>query len=91
MKEDCKRALRSFIMEQFSKARCEAHCTQAKFAEILMIDTRAYVAIENGEYGCGALTLMLFLIFCCTDVVAFVEESRIVILGILGLDADGVF
>lgn len=80
MKSACKYAFRTFMMKKLSDARTEKHLTQAKFAEQLMLDTRSYAAIEKGEYGCCALTLILYLVFCCDDVPGFIEEVRPVLL-----------
>lgn len=84
MKTACKCALQTFLMERLSKVSFENNLTQAQFAEILLIAPRSYAAIENGEHGCCALTLMMFLAFCCNDVQSFVDEFKPQIVGILG-------
>lgn len=76
MKEACKCALRDFMMERLTKVRFQKKLTQAKFAELLMLDTRSYAAIEKGEYGCCALTLVMYLLFSCDDIEGFFEELR---------------
>ena len=83
MKTACKCALQTFLMGRLSKVRFENHLTQAQFAEILLIDPRSYAAIENGEHGCCALTLMMFLLFCCKDVQSFVDDFRPRVIDIL--------
>ena len=76
MKEACKCALRDFMMERLTQVRFEKKLTQAKFAELLMLDTRSYAAIEKGEYGCCALTLVMYLLYCCDDIDGFFDELR---------------
>ena len=76
MKNACKCALQTYLIERLSKVRFDNQMTQAQFAEILLIEPRSYAAIENGEHGCCALTLMLFLIFCCKDVQGFVNGFK---------------
>ena len=76
MKEACKCALRDFMMERLTQVRFEKKMTQAKFAELLMLDTRSYAAIEKGEYGCCALTLVMYLLYCCDDIDGFFDELR---------------
>ena len=83
MKNACKCAFRSFMMQRLAKVCFDSQLTQAKFAELLLLDTRSYAAIEKGEYGCCALTLMMFLLFCCRDVQGFVDEFRPVVLQVL--------
>jgi len=83
MKTACKCALQTFLMERLSKVRFENHLTQAQFAEILLIDPRSYAAIENGEHGCCALTLMMFLLFCCKDPNGFINDFKPKIIEIL--------
>jgi len=84
MKTACKCALQTYLIERLSKVRFDNQMTQAQFAEILLIDPRSYAAIEKGEHGCCALTLMLFLVFCCEDAQSFVDGFRPQIIEILG-------
>ena len=76
MTKACKCASRDFLMERLTQVRFEKKLTQAKFAELLMLDTRSYAAIEKGEYGCCALTLVMYLLFCCDDIDGFFDELR---------------
>lgn len=86
MKETCKCILRDFMMARLSKVRFEREMTQARFAEILMMDTRSYAAIEKGEYGCCALTLVLYLLLCCDDIPGFFEDLRPRIMAVIEND-----
>lgn len=71
-----KYVFRTFMMQKLAEARSEKHLTQAKFAKLLRLDTRSYIAMEKGDYSCSALTLMMYLIYCCHDVPGFVEEVK---------------
>lgn len=83
MKNACKCILQEFLMNQLSTVRFEKQLTQEKFAELLLLETRSYAAIEKGEYGCCALTLAMFLLFCCKDAQAFLDELRPRIMNII--------
>lgn len=50
--------------------------TQAKMAEKLCMDERSYIDLEHGKSGCSMVTLVLYLVFECPDVNAFVRELR---------------
>lgn len=76
MKNACKCELQTFMIQQLSKVRFQKKLTQQKFAELLLIDTRSYAAIEKGDYGCCALTFVMFLLFCCDDTQAFLDELK---------------
>ena len=68
--------LKKIFHETLLKARAENGLTQAKMAEILAMDERSYVYLEHGKTCCGALTLSLFLIYCCNDAGGFLDELR---------------
>ncbi len=56
--------------------REELNLSQAKMSELLEISERAYSDIESGKSCCSALTLALYLIFCCDDVQGFLDELK---------------
>jgi len=76
MKNDCKCALRTYMTERLSKARSDAHLSQDKFAELLMMDTRSYAALEHGDSLCCTLTFVIYLVFICNDVDRLVCDLR---------------
>ncbi|MBQ8603565.1 MAG: hypothetical protein IJ410_01800 [Oscillospiraceae bacterium] len=45
-------------------------------AEILMMDVRSYVELDHGCSSCSALTLCLFLIYCCEEPYSFLDELK---------------
>lgn len=68
--------LKKIFHKTLLKTRAENGLTQAKMAEILAMDERSYVYLEHGKTCCGALTLSLFLIYCCSDAGGFLDELR---------------
>ena len=50
--------------------------TQVQMAERLCMDERSYIDLEHGKNGCSVVTLMLFLLYECSDVDIFLRELR---------------
>jgi len=46
-------------------------------AEKLVMDDRSYIDLEHGKSCCSAVTLALFLIYVCDDIISFLEDLRI--------------
>ena len=80
MKNTCKCALRTYMSQRLAETRREQNLSQTKFSERLMIDTRSYVELEHGECLCCTLTFVLFLMFCCKDRNAILEDMKALIL-----------
>ena len=40
------------------------------------MDERSYIDLEHGKNGCSVVTLMLFLLYECSDVDIFLRELR---------------
>ena len=76
MKYQCKCSLRDYLSQRLAKARKEAGMTQSRFSELLMMDTRSYVDLEHAQSFCCTLTFILYLCFCCEDVVGLVDDLR---------------
>ena len=68
--------LKQFVCKWFPLTRVALKLTQAKMAAYLCMDTRSYVEIERRESCCSALTLALFLIYCCTDPEKFLRDLK---------------
>ena len=68
--------LKSYSHKAILQARSQLSLTQAQMADRLSMDTRSYVYLEHGETCCSALTVALFLIYCCPDPVKFLKELR---------------
>lgn len=56
--------------------RIQQDMTQVEMAERLCMDERSYIDLEHGKNGCSAVTLMLFLLYECSDVDNFLRELR---------------
>jgi len=41
------------------------------------MDDRSYIDLEHGKSCCSAVTLALFLIYVCDDIISFLEDLRI--------------
>lgn len=70
----------TILKEQFHfrliQARVHLEWTQSEMAERLCMDDRSYSDLDTGKSCCSAVTLALFLVFVCEDVVGFIEELR---------------
>ena len=70
----------SILKEVFYKhliaARSRLELTQESMASILVMNTRNFVELDHGKSCCSSLTLSLFLIYCCPDPIAFLDELR---------------
>ena len=82
-----KKRYQSVMKQQFRDSllrnRERLDLTQAKMAKKLLLEDRTYAALESGESCCGALTLALFLIYCCDDPETFLDDLR------KGIEASG--
>ena len=76
MKTTCRCALRDYLTNRLIESRKNNGLTQAKFSEILMIDTRSYAALEHGESLCCTLTFIIYICFICEDVNKLVDDLR---------------
>ena len=56
--------------------RMQQDMTQVEMAERLCMDERSYIDLEHGKNGCSVVTLMLFLLYECSDVDNFLRELR---------------
>ena len=76
MKTTFRCALRDYLTNKLIESRKNNRLTQAKFSEILMIDTRSYAALEHGESLCCTLTFIIYMCFICEDVNKLVDDLR---------------
>lgn len=63
MKYICKCGLRSYLTRCLTDARKQAHLTQSRFLEKLMMDTRSYANLEHGKRLCCTLMFIIYLVF----------------------------
>ena len=80
MKYTCKCELRTYMSQRFAETRKEQNLSQTKFSERLMMDPRSYADLEHGECLCCTLTFVLFLVFCCKNWDALLEDVKSLIL-----------
>lgn len=74
-----KRLLRTFnvyFRTHLLRTRHAMRNTQEELARKLCIEPRSYTALECGEHGCGALTLVLYLLYVCPDPAAFLAGLK---------------
>lgn len=76
-------AMKNFFRTQLLQTRNALNLTQAQMAAKLLMAERSYAALESGESSCGALTLALFLAFCCNDSLDFIVRLRNAFEGVL--------
>ena len=77
MKKLLENILKTHFYNELTKTRTRLNYTQAKMADILVMDERSYVELDHGNSLCSALTLVLFLIYCCADVSEFLFSLKI--------------
>lgn len=70
------RVLRKFFYTRLVETRALQGLTQAEMAELLVMDSRSFIDLDHGKTCCSALTLALFLIYCCPDPIAFLADLR---------------
>lgn len=73
MRTECTRIFKQFFQSHLQDTKASLHITQTRMAELLAMDTRSLRDIEHGTDSCGALTLVLYLLFCCDDPIAFLS------------------
>lgn len=75
LREYYQKILKEIFYKYLIKERTRLKLTQEKMANILEMDTRNFVNLDNGKNCCNALTLTLFLIYC-TDPIEFLKELK---------------
>lgn len=45
-------------------------------ADLLIMDDRSYSELDHGNSCCSALTLVLYLIYCCDNPLSFLESLQ---------------
>ena len=77
MKKFLHDTLKEITHKHIIRFKTENGYTHAKMAELLAMDTRSYIELDHGKIGCSALTIIMFLNNCCTDVLKFLTEVKI--------------
>ena len=76
MRKTYQSILKTYFNHVLVRRRTELRMTQAQMAEQLYMDDRSYIDLDHGKSCCSALTLALYLVFICDDVLIFVEGLR---------------
>lgn len=76
MRKQYHKILKSCFHSSLVHTREAMELTQSQMAGILAMDDRSYISLDHGKNCCSAVTLALFLIYCCRDPVKFLEELR---------------
>ena len=76
MKKIYREILKEAMRDALRENKEAYHRTQAEMAERLSISVRFYAYLMSGKTMCSALTLVLFLLDCCPDHDAFLEQLR---------------
>lgn len=76
MRKQYAKIFKVFFHEKLFRRREDMGITQEEMAHRLAMASLTYVDLDHGKTGCSALTLALFLIYICTDPLAFLEELR---------------
>ena len=76
MRKHYTRALKSIFHQELFQSRVDLAITQEEMAHRLAMASRTYVDLDHGKSCCSAVTLALFLIYICSDPLAFLEKLR---------------
>lgn len=76
MKKTYHAILREHFHFHLFHTRITLALTQSEMAEKLYMDDRSYSDLDNGKSCCSAVTLALYLVYVCEDVIGFIEELR---------------
>lgn len=76
MRRQYQKALKSCFHSSLVRTRKALAFTQAQMAERLAMDDRSYSELDHGRSGCSAITLALFLVYCCRDPLGFLGELK---------------
>ena len=76
MRQQYMRILKIVFYNNLIATRTSLNWTQAQMAERLAMDDRSYIELDHGNSCCGALTLALYLVYCCEDPIVFIGELK---------------
>ena len=76
MRKQYQQILKSCFHSSLVRTRKALACTQSQMAEKLAMDDRSYNDLDKGRSGCSAVTLALFLAYCCADPLGFIGELK---------------
>lgn len=76
MRNTYRKVLKNCFNNVLVRTRTEQALTQSQMAERLAMDERSYIDLDHGKSCCSAVTLALFLIYCCRDPLGFLGEFK---------------
>lgn len=76
MRRTYHRRLKAHFHRALIRTRLHREMTQLEMADKLVMDERSYIDLDHGKTCCSAVTLALFLIYVCEDVMGFLEELQ---------------
>lgn len=76
MRKTYHKILKNCFHNRLLRTRVALELTQSQMAEKLAMDDRSYINLDHGKTCCSALTLVLFLIYCCRDPMDFLSEVK---------------
>ena len=76
MRKQYTQVLKVFFHQKLFHSRVDMGITQEDMACRLSMASRTYIDLDHGKTCCSALTLALFLIYICTDPLAFLKELQ---------------
>lgn len=76
MRKQYQKVLKSCFHSSLVRTRKALAFTQSQMAEKLAMDDRSYSDLDRGKSSCGAITLALFLVYCCRDPLGFLGELK---------------
>lgn len=76
MRKRYQNILKKHFHEQLVQTRAALNLTQSEMSGLLAMDDRSYIELDHGNSSCSALTLALFLIYCCPEPKRFLSELR---------------
>lgn len=76
MRKIYQKALKNCFYHVLVRTRAEQALTQSQMAERLAMDERSYIDLDHGKSCCSAVTLALFLVYCCHDPLGFLGEFK---------------
>ena len=88
MRKTYKSALQAVFQKRLCQDRQALGLTQEQMARNLSMTVRTYSDLERGTACCSAVSLMLYLLFVCTEPNRFLQELRQEIEGIRVVKTD---
>ena len=79
MRNAIQKELKNYLSVQMKETRKAKKLSQAKMAEILVMDVRSYADIENGSNLCGTVTFIHWMLYVVDDINKIFEGISVVI------------